>query len=120
MLNFESLSSGKPVPTVDASDMKRVWELTEEAARSLSVTPGSVGLDVRLIASQCSEGADPLAVFFRVALLRPLLDSGLLDNWRDGDRPYDVVFQTLATFPLLEGLQNFRPDEFADALGNAV
>jgi hypothetical protein len=120
MLDFESLSSGKPVPTVDAGDMKRVWELTSEVARSHSATPGSVGLDVRLIASQCSEGADALAVFFRVALVRPLLDSGLLDNWRDGDRPYDVVFQALATFPLPEGIQNFRPDEFADALSKAL
>ena len=120
MLDFESLSSGKPVPAVEASDVKRVWELTSEAARHQGATPGSVGFDKRLVASQCSEGADPLAVFFRVALLRPLVESGLLDNWRDGDRPHDVVFQTLATFPLPDGIQNFRTDEFARALRNAV
>jgi len=78
-----------------------------------------VGWDVSLINRQCSPG-DPLAVFFRVALLRPLLQSGLLDNWRDGDRPRDVVFQTLATFPLPEGIQSFRPDEFAGALRKAL
>jgi hypothetical protein len=75
---------------------------------------------MRLIAGQCRLGADPLAIFFRVALLRPLLESGLLDEWRDGDRPHDVVFQTLATFPLPEGIQNFRADEFADALRKAL
>jgi hypothetical protein len=119
MLNFESLSSGKPVPAVEASDMKRVWELTSEASRPEGVPPGSVGWGAHLIAAQCSQGADPLAVFFRVALLRPLLKSGLLDEWRDGDCPGDVVFQTLATFPLPEGIQSFRADEFADALRNA-
>jgi hypothetical protein len=30
----------------------------------------------------------------------------------DGERPYDFVFQTLATFPLPGGLQSFRPDVF--------
>jgi hypothetical protein len=30
------------------------------------------------------------------------------------------VFQALATFPLPEGIQNFRPHEFADALSRAA
>src|SRR5438105_3094090 len=76
MLDFESLSSGKPVPAVDVSDMKRVWELTSAAPRPEGAAPGSIGWDIRLIAGQCSQGADPLAVFFRVALLRPLVESG--------------------------------------------
>lgn len=116
MLDFESLLSGKPVPPVDASDIKRVWELISEAPGGERATPASVGWDVRLIAGQCSQGADPLAIFFRVALLRPLLESGLLDEWRDGECPHDVVFRTLATFPLPEGIQRFRPDEFIDTL----
>ncbi len=119
MLDFESLASGAPVPAVDAGDLKRVWELMSEAARRGSAVPGPVGWDIRLIAQQCSERADPVAVFFRAALLGPLLKSGLLDNWRDGDRPYDVVFQVLATFPLPDGIQSFRPDEFANALRKA-
>jgi hypothetical protein len=119
MLDFESLSSAKPVPAVAASDMKRVWALTSEAPRPEGAALGSVGWDIRLIAGQCSQGADPLAVFFRAALLRPLLESGTLDDWRDGDHPHDVVFQALATFPLPKGIQAFRPDEFADALRKA-
>ena len=115
MLDFESLQSGKPVPAVDAGDLKRVWEFTSEAVRH-----GSGAVDVRLIIRQCNEGADPLAVFFRAALLSPLLDSDLLENWRDGNRPRDVVFQTLATFPLPDGIQNFRPAEFAQALMKAT
>jgi hypothetical protein len=110
MLDFESLSSAKPVPAVAASDMKRVWALTSEAPRPEGAALGSVGWDIRLIAGQCSQGADPLAVFF---------ESGTLDDWRDGDHPHDVVFQALATFPLPKGIQAFRPDEFADALRKA-
>ena len=116
MLDFESLLSGAPAPAVDASDLKRVWELTSEAARRESAAPGCVGWDMRLVAGQCREGADPIAVFIRVALLGPLLASAVLDEWRDGDRPHDIVFQVLATFPLPGGIQSFRPDEFADAL----
>src|SRR5215831_13733089 len=120
MLDFESLSSGKPVPPVDASDMRRVWELTSQAPHGETGAQGSLSWDVRLITGQCSESADPLAVFFRAALLRPLLESGLLDAWRDGDRPDDLVFQTLATFRLPEGIQGCRPDEFIDALRKAL
>jgi hypothetical protein len=116
MLDFEALSSGKEVPAVDAVDMKRVWELVSDVPCDNNAATGSIGLDVRLIAGRCSHGADPLAVFFRVALLRPLLQSGSLDEWCDGDHPSDVVFQTLASFPLPEGVQNFRPNEFIHAL----
>ena len=119
MLDFKSLSSGAPIPPVNASDLKRVWALTSEEPRRESAAGGSVGWDVRLIADQCSQRADPLAVFFRAALLGPLLEGGLLDEWRKGDRPADVVFQILATFPLPNGIQGFRPDEFADALRKA-
>ncbi len=120
LLDFKSLSSGKPVPAVNADDMKRVWELISQTPRPEGAGPGSVSWDVRLIADKCSQGADPLAVFFRIALLRPLLESGLFNEWRAGDRPYDVVFQVLATFPLPEGIQAFRPEEFEDALRKAL
>ena len=116
MLDFASLSSGKPVPPVAASDMKRVWELTSDASTVKSESPGSVGLGVGLIAGVCSQSADPLAVFARIALLKSLLESGLLDEWRDAERLHHVVFQTLAIFPLPEGIQQFRPDEFIDTL----
>lgn len=119
MLNFESLLSGNPVRAVDADDMKRVWEFTSEGGPPKGATLGHVAFDIRLVASQCSEGADPLAVFFRAALLNPLLDGGLLKDWCDGGRPYDVVFQTLAMFPLPEGIQSFRPEEFIEALKRA-
>jgi hypothetical protein len=78
--------------------------------------PGTVGFEIALIAQQCGEGADPVAVFFRTALLQSLLQTGLLDVWRDGDRLYDVVFEAIAAFPLPHGLQGFRPEDFGEAL----
>ena len=116
MLDSNALLSGKPIPAVDPSDMRRIWELISEAPPPESAGVGVRGWNANLIADQCSQGADPLAVFYRAALLKPLLESGLLDNWRDGDSPHDVVFQALAAFPLPEGIQGFRPDEFIDAL----
>lgn len=116
MLDFESLMSGAPVPTVGAGDVRRVWEFISEATPRIGVPPGTVGFNIALIAQQCGKGADPLAVFFRAAFLDPLVQSGLLDSWRDGDRPHDVVFQAIATFPLPDGIQSFRPEEFAEAL----
>jgi hypothetical protein len=120
MLDPKSLMSGAPIPAVGASDMKRVWQLTAEADRLASAPTDTVGLDMRVIAAQCSEGADAVAVFVRVMLLQLLLRNGSLDECRDGDNPFDVVFQVLATFPLPDGIQSFRPDEFRDALRKAL
>jgi len=120
MLDFESLRSGKSVPAVDMSDIKRVWGLISELPQPETEPSGPVGWDIRLIRERCSQGADPVAVWARVVLLRMLLGTELLDKWRDADRPHDIVFETLARFALPEGIQNFRPDEFVNALNNAA
>ncbi len=115
MLNLESLRSG-PVPAVGGGDVKRVWMFVSEMNPSQGAPAGTVGFASELIAQQCSEGADPIAVFFRAAILKPLMQSGLLDNWRDGDSPHDVVFQAIAIFPLPRGFEGFRPEEFVATL----
>jgi len=120
MLDFESLRSGKSVPAVDMSDIKHVWGLISELPQPETEPSGPVGWDIRLIRERCSQGADPVAVWARVALLRMLLGTELLDKWRDADRPQYIVFETLARFPLPEGIQNFHPDEFVNALNNAT
>ncbi len=120
MLDFKSLSAGTPIPAADAADMKRVWELTSELRGLETAEQGSVGCDISLVADRCGKDADPLAVFVRVTLLRMLLDSGFLDDLRDGGRPNDAVFQALAAFPLPEGVQKIRPDKLAEALRKAL
>jgi hypothetical protein len=102
MLDFESLSAGKPTPVADAEDMKRVWALTSELGLEKE-EHGSVGWDIGLIAGQCSQGADPLAVFTRVTPL---------------GAPLEV--QAVAAFPLPEGIQHLRLDEIADAVRKAA
>jgi len=75
MFDFESLSF--PVPAVEKSDMTRVWELTSELPERSH--PGALSFDIRLIRQHCSQGADPVAIWARVSLLRLLLATGLLD-----------------------------------------
>jgi hypothetical protein len=61
MLDFESITSGKPIPAVDTSDLKRVWQLISEAPRAKGAATGTVSWDISLVAGQCSQGADALA-----------------------------------------------------------
>lgn len=115
-MDFKSLMAGGPVPVVGADDVRRVWEFITKTNPRMGAAAGAVGIDIRLIAQQCGEGADPVAVWARVALLQTLLQSGLLDDWRDGDRPYDVIFEAMAAFPLPDGVRRFRPEDFVEAL----
>jgi hypothetical protein len=96
---------------VDVGDMKRMWEheTKRQSESSTSWADSTDGLE-----------AHPPAVSARVTLLLALLRTRFLDPWRDGDRPSDSVFETLATFPIPEGIENFRPEEFVNTLRNAV
>ena len=93
--------------------MRRLWECE---SRRESNSSGHGGWDIDSI-----HGLDPdWAVRARVTLLSALLRTRFLDGWRDGDRPSDIVFETLARFPIPEGVQNFRPEDFVKTLRNAV
>jgi len=45
-----------------------------------------------------------------------LFQTGLLDKWREGDRPSDAVFQAGATYSLEQGVQGFDPAAFIECL----
>ncbi len=120
MLDLKSLMSGAAVPLVAADDVKRVWDFITKANPAIGTARGAVGFDVRLIAEQCGEGADPVAVCARVSLLQTLLHIELLDHWRDGNGPYDAVFEAIAAYPLPDGVQRFRGEDFAEALRNKL
>ena len=105
------LESDTPLRPVGADDLKRVWDLI----RSLIADHGHGVIDERLI-SRCCPDADVKAVFFRAALLRYLFESGLLNDWREGNEPAALVFQVGATFPLEHGVQGFDPAEFIERL----
>jgi hypothetical protein len=48
------------------------------------------------------------AVFFRAALLQHLLESGMLNDWRERNEPAALVFQVGAIFPIEQGVQGFQ------------
>jgi hypothetical protein len=119
MNGFGSLESGKPLPPVNADDLKRVWHLIQQVAIDRPVESGSqggVGIAAKLIAQQCEAGADVFSVFFRATILQHLFQTELLDKWRDGNEPGDAVFQVGATFPMELGEQGFDPGAFLERL----
>jgi hypothetical protein len=124
MLDFESLTSGAPVPPVNPDDVKRVWRFIWEAVGGRQAAEGeasaAIGFDVGLIAQQCGPGADVLAVFFRTALLQPLLREGMLDDWREGNELRVSVFGAAATFPLQNGIKSFDPKAFIERLRSST
>jgi hypothetical protein len=110
MSGFGSLESATPLAPVNADDLKRVWEVIQQ------FWPQSVGINVELIAKQCGTNADVLAVFFRATLIQYLFADGLLEKWREGNRPSDPVFQVGAAYLLEQGVQGFDPSAFIDRL----
>src|SRR5262245_60636087 len=125
MLDFESLTSGAPVPPVNPDDVKHVWRFIWEAVSGRPATEGeasapAIGFDAGLIAQQCSSGTDVFDAFFRTALLQQLLRQGMLDDWREGDELRDAVFGAAATFPLQNGIESFDPQTFIERLRSST
>ena len=113
MTESGSLESDTPLCPVSADDLKRVWDLIRNVIADHGV---GVAIDVGMISQQCDPGADWNAVFFRAALLHYLFESGVLNDWRDGNEPAAVVFQVGAIFPIEQGVQGFDPADFIERL----
>ena len=67
MTDIDSLASGKPVPPVNADDLKRVWyairDMTGVGQTTEDHVPGrTVGISTRLLEPHCESGADVTAV----------------------------------------------------------
>jgi hypothetical protein len=107
------LESGDPLPPVNADDLKRVWDLMRKVIADHGT---GVGIDARIIAQQCAPGGDVNAIFFRAALLQHLLQSGELDDWREGSEPGALVFRVGAVFPMEQGVQGFDPADLIERL----
>jgi hypothetical protein len=75
-----------------------------------------MGFSQRLLAQQCSAGADVLAVFWRTSLVNIMVQQGVLDEWREGNELREPVFWGAATFPLPNGLNHFEVAEFIGKL----
>jgi hypothetical protein len=107
------LESDTPLGPVHADDLKRVWGLI----RGVIADHGAgVGVDEGMISRQCGPGADVSSVFFRAALLQYLFESGVLDDWREGNELATSVFEVGASFPMERGVAGFDAGDFIGRL----
>ena len=104
-------SLGKPVPTVEADDVKRVWSFF--AVEENRVPGEAAGLNV--LAGFCAANANVLAVF-RSTLVDILVRQGRLDRWRAGNSLRGKVFEVASRFPLPRGPENADLNGFIAAL----
>jgi hypothetical protein len=113
----DRLGFGKPLPPVNAEDLKRVWRLIQQVAIDRPDARGAQGgasIHLRLITEQCEAGADVFAVFFRASILQHLLQKGLLDKWSDGNELGDSVFHAGASCPMEMGDLALDPEAFIE------
>lgn len=93
--------SGEPVPSVDAADIRSVWEAQREFEKRFP--PSSFGLvAVAGGPSHCSEGADVRAVGYRTVFLNLLISHSpeVALHIRDG-QPDEVLFRAIAEIPMV-------------------
>jgi hypothetical protein len=90
---------GEPVPTVDAKDLRAVWELSRRTMALHPGTQGAIGVD--LVKLACSPAADVKAVWWRGARLQmfDMLLLNLLCGWIG--RPIrEIAFLIFAKVPM--------------------
>lgn len=90
---FQSFLAGA-IPGVDVQDIQSLWVFLA------SLKGGGGGIDIALLAKQCSPGANVNAVFARVMLVRAMAEEGRLDQWREGDSFEDKVFAVASEVPI--------------------
>jgi hypothetical protein len=90
--------AGEPVPEVDPSDVKAVWDVGQEVKKT---HPGcNVGIGVEVFKAHCKPGANIMATTYRANMIAMLqLVTPELVNPLVQDK-LDAVFQTAATIPM--------------------
>src|ERR1035437_3698377 len=111
MLDLKSINNGK-IPVVRPLEIPSLGSLSFP-----QFSHSRASYSTKAILQVCeSESADPIAVSARTALIRILLQQGVLENWRENDGLSKVVFEAAAAFPLPTGLQGLNPSEFVASL----
>jgi len=90
-------SSPGPIPAVDPSDLRKVWDFMSGIPDTGS---GATGVDVDVFKSICSPGADVIAVWWRASLLQLGERLGLVSRWLSNGRLDDAVINVAADFPM--------------------
>lgn len=116
----EAAAGGGGLPAtlnpVEPAGLRRLWELWQDMQTRYPAPPGGgcVGIDLRSLEAEFTgldlPGADPLALWLRVAFVSFLQKVGALKEWEQGADLNDVVFQVAATFPFAAGMdvESFR------------
>ena len=105
MLNKESILEGRPIPSVNVDDLRRIWSLLSQMSEP------ETALSSEVLQQHCSALSDPLAVYLRATLMKGLVDQGLLQKYQSGNGIPDDVFDRVATFPIPNGLQNINQND---------
>jgi hypothetical protein len=108
---LNSIDAGAPLPPVEASDLKAIFELYQ------SLRPNSA-LGFNAVKASISAGSNMEAVSLRYMMLLPLLETGDLSPWQHGGELDDVVFQVAATFQLDRSLTVFPGYAIVEELRN--
>jgi len=113
---MQGVEQGAAIHPVDPIDLRHVLELYErvDAQRHNLGMEGSCAIEVDLMATACSPGADVGAVWVRSALLGLMVKQGVLADWQHGTQLDDGVYRVAATMPL-NGFQ-FDPIAFVRRL----
>jgi hypothetical protein len=111
----DAVNAGAPTPAVAPADLKRVLQFMQSLSAHLQPgEAGNAGVDLGLLAEQCSPGANVQAVWLRSAVLEMLFSHGVLGQWQPGNEVHDAVFRVAATIPL-SGVE-LNPDTFIERL----
>jgi hypothetical protein len=57
-------------------------------------------ISIKLYKRACSPGANVMAVWYRLSILKLLCQQGHLSAWLHDDEPIEAVFRVAATFPM--------------------
>jgi len=115
------VSEDGSIPPVNPDDLRSVWKMQDEIAAQNANQPGLIGRE--LYARACSPGANVMAVWFRVSMLRVMAaEVGLLPR----EMPSKVraaVFDVMAKFEMkrMQPLEACAPsDGGKETLAHAV
>ncbi len=112
------------VPTVNPTDLKKVWQVSADFEASNPGQSGAIGNTV--YESVCSPGADVMSVWYRASMLWALkqMMPEMLAQWTHDGQLDDVVFEVAGTFPkekiragVVRNALPFDVEEFVKQIG---
>jgi hypothetical protein len=92
-------SGGESVPSVDSSDLKKVWTITQDILARDGANRG-VAIGQSAYTTACSPGSNPAALWYRVSMLKLLADQLAQLPPEMPSEVMDTIFDVASTFPM--------------------